>query len=56
VADGTWQINSIGWVDGAGRDYLVAVLTDENPDEQYGIDTINTLSGYIWNAMAPSGT
>jgi beta-lactamase class A len=55
VSDGTWQINSIGWVDGAGRNYLVAVLTDENPDEQYGIDTINTLSGYIWNAMAPAG-
>jgi len=56
VSDGTWQINSIGWVDGDGRNYLIAVLTDENPNEQYGIDTIDTLSGYIWNALEPTGT
>ncbi len=35
-----WQINSIGWVHGNGRDYVLAVLSVGNPDEQYGIDTI----------------
>jgi hypothetical protein len=46
-----WQVNSEGWISGDGRDYLVAVLTTGNPDEQYGIDTINTLSALLWPAM-----
>jgi hypothetical protein len=46
-----WQINSVGWVSGDGRDYLVAVLATGNPSEQYGIDTINALSSLIWTAM-----
>src|SRR6202007_1779704 len=37
--DGAWQINTEGWVDGQGRDYLVAVLTSGNPTEVYGIQT-----------------
>jgi hypothetical protein len=43
-----WQINSIGWISGGGRDYLMAVLTTGNPDEQYGIDTISQLAGLVW--------
>ena len=46
-----WQINSVGWVSGLGRDYLMAVLTTGNPDEQYGIDTIGQLSSFVWAAM-----
>ena len=46
-----WQVNSEGWLSGDGRDYLIAVLTTGNPDEQYGIDTINTLSAMLWPAM-----
>jgi beta-lactamase class A len=46
-----WQINSIGWISGSGHDYLVAVLTTGNPDEQYGIDTINQLSAMVWQGM-----
>jgi beta-lactamase class A len=52
LQDGLWQINSIGWVSGDNRNYLIAVLTDGNPTEQYGIDTINSLSSDIWTAMA----
>ncbi len=33
-----WQINTTGWVDGDGRDYYIAVLTDTNATESYGID------------------
>jgi beta-lactamase class A len=47
-----WQINSVGWVSGAGRDYLIAVFSTGNPNEQYGIDTINELSALIWQAMS----
>ena len=50
-ANTDWQINSVGWVSGDGRDYLVAVFTTGNPTEQYGIDTISALSSRIWTAM-----
>jgi Beta-lactamase enzyme family len=50
-ANTDWQINSVGWVSGDGRDYLIAVFTTGNPTEQYGIDTINALSSRIWTAM-----
>jgi hypothetical protein len=46
-----WQVNSVGWINGGGRDYLIAVLGTGNPTEQYGIDTINGLSSVVWSAM-----
>jgi beta-lactamase class A len=48
-----WQINTTGWVNGAGRDYLIAVLTNGNVSEQYGIDTVNSVSALVWNAFGP---
>jgi Beta-lactamase enzyme family len=50
-SDTDWQINSIGWISGAGRDYLMAVLSTGNPTEEYGIDTISQLSAAVWQAM-----
>jgi hypothetical protein len=50
-ANSDWQVNSVGWVSGEGRNYLVAVLSAGNPTQQYGIDTINGLSSLIWSAM-----
>jgi hypothetical protein len=50
-SDTDWQVNSIGWVSGQGRDYLVAVLTTGNSTEQYGIDTINGLSAILWQHL-----
>ena len=47
-----WQINSIGWVSGLGRDYLIAVLSTGNPSETYGIDTIDELSAILWRQLA----
>ena len=47
-----WQINSVGWVSGQGRDYLMAVLTTGNPTEQYGIDTIDQLAAMVWADMS----
>jgi beta-lactamase class A len=49
--DSDWQINSDGWVSGAGRNYLMAVLTSGNPSEQYGIDTIDRLAAMVWQEM-----
>jgi hypothetical protein len=51
-ANNNWQINSVGWISGSGRDYLIAVLTTGNPTEQYGIDTIDQLAAMVWNGMA----
>jgi beta-lactamase class A len=52
AADTDWQINSVGWVSGQGRDYLMAVLTTGNPTEQYGIDTIDQLAAIVWAGMS----
>jgi beta-lactamase class A len=49
--DSDWQINSVGWIAGGGRDYALAVLTTGNPTEQYGIDTIDQLAAEIWQNM-----
>ncbi len=54
--DGIWQVNSIGWVSGAGRDYVIAVLTNGDPTEEDGIQTIQGLSSLIWNDLAPVRT
>jgi beta-lactamase class A len=50
-ADDNWQINSIGWISGDGRNYVMAVLSTGNPTEQYGIDTIDQLSAMVWGQM-----
>jgi len=50
-ANTDWQVNSVGWVSGDGRDYLIAVFTTGNPTERYGIGTINALSSVVWTAL-----
>jgi len=49
--DGDWQVNSVGWVSGGGRDYLMAVLSAGNPSLRYGIDTISRLAAMVWQHM-----
>jgi Beta-lactamase enzyme family len=53
LASGGWQVNSVGYVDGDGRDYIMAVLTDGNASESDGIATIGAISGLIWDELAP---
>jgi hypothetical protein len=50
-AGSDWQINSVGWISGGGRNYLMAVLSTGNPSEQYGIDTIDELAATVWQRM-----
>jgi len=47
-------INGIGWVQGQGRDYLIAVLTQgvPNPD-QAGLAIMNEVSTETWNSLGP---
>jgi hypothetical protein len=53
AGNSNWQVNSIGWVSGDGRNYLMAVFAAGNPSEQYGIDTLNHLGALAWTALAP---
>jgi hypothetical protein len=53
IDSGGWQVNSEGYVNGAGRDYVIAVMT-YGPSQATGIATIEGLSSLIWQALAPS--
>jgi hypothetical protein len=46
-----WQVNSIGAIDGDGRDYLLAVLTNGDDSENYGINTIEGISRRVWESL-----
>jgi beta-lactamase class A len=39
-----WVINTIGAIEGHGRDYKMAILTYDNPGEQYGINTVQAIA------------
>lgn len=45
--DGGWHINSIGAFTGQDRNYMIAVLTDDNQSEQYGIDTVQAVARVV---------
>lgn len=55
-----WQVNSTGWVTGQNRNYVLTVLTTDNPvgtgnlyGFSYGIDTIQHVSARIWANLMP---
>jgi beta-lactamase class A len=53
LPDGTgWHVNSIGAFTGRGEDYAIAVLTDDNPSEQYGIDTIQDVARAVHRELS----
>jgi hypothetical protein len=45
-----WQVDSIGWISGHGRNYVLAVLTDGSPTEAYGIATIETIARDVYRS------
>jgi beta-lactamase class A len=45
--DTGWHVNSIGAFTGKGKNYVIAVLTDDDPSEQYGIDTIEDVARVV---------
>ena len=50
-AGSDWQINSVGWIRGNGRNYLVALFSTGNPSEDYGIQTLDSVSTLIWGHL-----
>jgi hypothetical protein len=46
-----WAVNSIGWVQGNGKSYVIAVITAHNATEDYGIDTIEAIAKRAWQHM-----
>jgi beta-lactamase class A len=49
--DYRWAVNSIGWVRGDGKNYEIAVLTQRDSSEHYGIHTIEHVAGLVWDHM-----
>jgi Beta-lactamase enzyme family len=52
--DGRWEVNSTAWVDGDGRDYVVAVMTWGGASEEAGVDAVEGLSSLLWAALGPA--
>jgi hypothetical protein len=44
---GGWKIHSIGAFSGHGRDYMMAVLTENNTTMAYGVDTIEAVAEVV---------
>jgi beta-lactamase class A len=55
-----WRINSIGAFTGHGRDYLITMLSDNNPTMQYGVTTIERVAQVVHRdlnaGLSPAGT
>ncbi len=53
AADSDWQVNSIGWISGHGRDYVLAVLTNHSPTQAYGEETIQAIAAKMFAELGP---
>ena len=51
-----WVINSIGVFTGPGRHYRIVVLTRDNPDMTYGVDTVQDVAEVINHDLNPGAT
>ncbi|MEU4285327.1 serine hydrolase [Nocardiopsis dassonvillei] len=48
---GLWNVNSVGYVAGPGREYLIAVLTDGSPDYTAGVTLVEEVAATVTAAM-----
>jgi glucan-binding YG repeat protein/lysophospholipase L1-like esterase len=48
-------VNSVGYISGQGKNYVIAVLTTNNKSFSYGVETINTISKMVWNEIPGLG-
>jgi hypothetical protein len=52
--DGRWEVNTTAWVDGDGRDYVVAVMSWGDVTGSAGIHAVDGLCSLLWAAFAPA--
>jgi beta-lactamase class A len=48
-----WRINSIGSFSGSGKNYMIVMLTDDNPTMDYGVDTVQAVAKIINHTLNP---
>jgi beta-lactamase class A len=48
-----WRINSIGSFSGTGHDYMIVVLSMDNPTMAYGVDTVQKVAEVINHGISP---
>jgi hypothetical protein len=46
-----WEVNTIGYVQGNGKRYLVAILSTGNPYMNYGVATVDRAAALTWRFM-----
>ncbi|MES4891456.1 serine hydrolase [Streptomyces sp. NPDC096012] len=49
-----WRVHSLGTFDGAGHDYMMTVLTQDNATMDYGVATIQNVAQAIHKALVPT--
>ncbi|MEU4926053.1 serine hydrolase [Streptomyces yokosukanensis] len=49
-----WRVHSLGTFDGAGRDYMMSVLTQDNSTMNYGVTTIQNVAKAIHKDLVPT--
>ncbi|MGW1891534.1 serine hydrolase [Streptomyces sp. NPDC002004] len=49
-----WRVHSLGTFNGAGHDYMISVLTQDNSTMDYGVDTIQAVSRAIHKDLVPT--
>ena len=52
---GLWTVNSVGYVSGTDREYLVAVFSDHNPDYSTGLELLEEMVAEVTEAMEAPG-
>ncbi|MER6568199.1 serine hydrolase [Streptomyces sp. NPDC001093] len=49
-----WRVHSLGTFDGAGHDYMISVLTQDNSTMDYGVTTIQNVAKAIHKDLVPT--
>ncbi|MFF9812026.1 serine hydrolase [Streptomyces sp. NPDC014006] len=51
-----WRVHSLGTFNGAGHDYTITVLTQDNSTMSYGVTTIQNVAKVIHRDLVPAAT
>jgi hypothetical protein len=49
-----WRVHSLGTFNGAGHDYVISVLTQDNSTMEYGVATIQNVARAIHRDLVPT--